>query len=639
MDVRGNAGHAVPGEYIIGFKPTVTASERDAALRSFAPQSHEDLGFVNSVLVRIPSSIPAINDIGDLPQNMASLVQWVQPNFLQTLRGVSNLATSSDPEFGRQYHLSNSGQNGGVAGADVRAVNAWPSSTGKGVVIAVADTNVDIEHPDLAPNIWRNPGEIAGNKIDDDGNGYIDDLHGWNFGLNSNRPQDGGQTHGTHVAGIIGAIAGNGISGAGVAPEVTIMPLAVLTSSATTANAIKAFGYAVNNGANIISNSWGNNRFEPALDAAVRATTAAGTMVVVASGNENWDTGVHGSYPDNYPGSVSIAASTSKDLKASYSNRGMLTVDVAAPGDAIFSTLPKGKFGAMSGTSMAAPAYSAVAALVKSRYPHLTMKQVENRVYRSVDRAGSATPWNTLVASGGRINAVNALEPIATPSKIKPQGAGQVGAPIELTWTTDVSAGQRYEVQASQNARAQVRVDESFEGEPTRSFRFAGDKPWTIGTAAAKDGSKALTVDGLRAEQQSSAEITETVTSSTELSFWYRAGKGGELSFFINRDLQFQPAASEEWKQFTTTLQPGEHTLSWLATGRSGTTSAFAVDGLTIGQVSDAKWTPIGEVDTTLAKWTPNAATDGAAIRVRARNTTSFSDWTYSDPFAVRSSR
>lgn len=634
MDVRGSAGRAVPGEYIVGFKKPMSGAQRMALVQSLSPRSMEPLDLVNGLLVKVEPGRKLIP--GGLPAALDDALSFLQPNYTQSLRGATTLA-ADDPDIGRQYHLHNAGQGGGTPGADVKARQAWPHSTGAGVVVAVADTNIDITHPDLVSNIWTNLGEVAGNKIDDDGNGYVDDVHGWNFGLNSNRPQDGGQSHGTHVAGIIAATLGNGLLGAGVAPNAKIMPLAILTNSATTANAIKAFDYAVKNGANIVSNSWGNNRFEPALDAAVRATTAAGTMVVVASGNENWDTGIHGSYPDNYPGSVSIAASTNKDGKASFSNRGVLTVDIAAPGDSILSTTPGGKFGSMSGTSMAAPVYSAIAALVKSRFPHLTMKQVEERIHRSADREGPAAAWNSLVASGGRANALHALEPIATPSAIEVPSDAQAQRPFVARWASDLTTGQRFEVEASLNAGAMTTVDEGFEDQtPRRAFSSAGDRTWAPGTGIAHTGSGSMQVNGLKAEQQARLELTETITQPTELSFWYRSAKGGELSFFLNRDLQFQPATGEEWRQFTTVLQPGEHRLSWLAAGRSGNTGAFAIDGLRIGAVSDAVWTPLGVTTSPEITWTPSAEAASAAMRVRARSEHSYGDWVQSSAFAVK---
>jgi len=640
---------AVPGEHIVVFREDVTRDEQANLLKSLAPLHTEDLPLVNGVLITVDPARPP--GLGGLTPDMRAKILFTQPNYYQHLRGGEGTATvdptaatgdalagATDPELIKQYHLDNTGQGGGVAGADIKASAAWTKSKGHGVIVALADTNIDITHPDIAANVWTNKGEVAGNGVDDDGNGYIDDTNGWNFGRNSNKPQDGGDSHGTHTAGIIAAAQGNGIGGSGVAPEVTLMPLAILTSNATTANAIKAFAYAVKNGANIISNSWGNNTYEPALAEAVRQTTAAGVSVVVAAGNENWDTGVNGSYPDNYAGSLAVAASDNRDGKASYSNRGTVTIDVAAPGDKIISTLPGGKYGSMSGTSMAAPVVAGLLALVKARYPELSMREVEERVMRSVQTGGAAKVWNTLVATGGRVDADAALTPIATVQEPHPTDGAVVGTPVRVDWFANLIAGQRFQVEASENAGATSTVDEDFEsGVASRPFTTAGDRMWSINDAVAKTGTRSFNVNGLARGQQSRLELTETITEPTQVSFSSKGGAGGELSFFINRDLQLQPTTKDAWTDFSTTLQPGTYTFTWLATGKGTQSTPIAVDGLKIGSVSDAKWTALGTTDegTTGMFWTPSAETDSAAIRVRSDNGKFQGDWVTGDLFPV----
>ena len=642
----------VPGEYIVGFRPDVSVEEQRQLLASLTPQEIEPLPSINGALVRVDPARFAVTDVAGIAGAQPQIL-FTQPNYVQHLRGgdgvvgaqhdVVRTEGATDPELAKQYHLDNTGQTGGLKNADVNAVEAWRQSRGKGVIVALADTNIDIEHPDLDSNIWTNAGEVAGNGVDDDKNGYVDDVHGWNFGKNNARPQDGGQSHGTHTAGIIAAAAGNGIAGSGVAPDVTLMPLAILTGGATTANAIKAFDYAVKNGANVISNSWGNNIYEPALAASVKSTVAAGVSVVVASGNENWDTGVHGSYPDNYAGSLSVAASDAKDAKASYSNSGTVTVDVAAPGDKVLSTLPKGKFGEMSGTSMAAPVVSGVLALVKARYPQLTMKQVEERVLRSVQRDGAAKVWSTLVASGGRVDAEAALTPLATPTAPAPvvgvvAAPVTAGTPVRVAWRSDLLEGQRFDVEVSSNAGATVPVAENFEtGTTARTFRTSGDVPWTVSDAVAKTGSKSFNISGLGTGGQSRLELTETITEPTELSFSCNPGRGAELSFFVNRDLQDKPLSGDAWQDVKVTLQPGTYTFTWLATNKTRQTTPAAIDDLRIGSVSAATWEPVGTSDagSTSVSWTPQAATDSAAVRVRADNGHFAGDWVTGPTFPV----
>jgi subtilisin family serine protease len=264
-------------------------------------------------------------------------VEFVEPNYL-----VHTQASAGDTYFNRQWGLSNSGQkvNGiaGTTGADLDARLAWDISTGDGrIVVAVIDTGCDLNHPDLKANIWTNPGEIPGNGIDDDGNQYIDDVHGWDFSDQDNDPQDA-SGHGTHVAGIIGAEGDNARGVAGVAWRVSIMPLRFMDAfeEGSTADAIRAIDYALAKGAKIINCSWGGPGYSRALQ---NVMAGANALFICAAGNNSQDTDVHPFYPaslgeDNI---LSVAASNVMDELAWFSNFGSGTVDVAAPGAGIFS--------------------------------------------------------------------------------------------------------------------------------------------------------------------------------------------------------------------------------------------------------------------------------------------------------------
>ena len=269
----------------------------------------------------------------------------------------------------------------------------------------------------------------------------------------------------------------------------------------------------------------------------MKAASDAGAMVVVAAGNENWDTGMNGSYPDNYAGSFSVGASTDTDAKASYSNRGTITIDVAAPGDKIHSTLPRGAYGSMSGTSMAAPVVAGVAALVKARYPQLTMKEVENRIFRSVQRDGNAAAWNNLVASGGRVDAAAALTPLAAPGAPTPAAKSlTAGAPVNVGWDADLLDGQKFNVEVSRNPDAASTVNETFEAALTRKFTSTGDAPWRLTDGAGANGTRAMATNGLKSGGISQLELAETLPGPTDVSFMYKTTTGGELSFFVDRD-------------------------------------------------------------------------------------------------------
>ncbi|MBC7644286.1 MAG: S8 family serine peptidase, partial [Thermoleophilia bacterium] len=317
-------------------------------------------------------------------------------------------------------------------------------------------------------------------------------------------------------------------------------------------------------------------------------------------------------------------------------------IDVAAPGDNVLSSLPGGKYGKMSGTSMAAPGYAAVAAIVKSAYPNLTMKQVEQRIFRSVQTDGSAAGWNGVVASGGRVEAAAAVMPIATPTAPGVVAGQQVvaGAPVKLGWGTDITDGQSFKVQVSTNPTAVSAVHETFAGAaPFRAFVTDGDAQWKITAGAGVDKSAAFAAPQLSGDKQSRLSLTETLPEAGEVSFRYHAG-AGELSFFVDRELQAQPATSSEWKEFRTTLPAGEHTLTWLSTGRTGGSGETpALDELKIASVRDARWTDVGTTkpgETSIA-WTPERPAASVSVRVQPNNGRWSGDLTEGAPFSVTS--
>jgi len=266
-------------------------------------------------------------------------VIFAEPNYRVRLQ-----ALPDDDQLTRQWGLVNGGQvvNGsaGTVDADMDAERAWDLETGStDIVVAVVDTGIDAAHPDLAANIWTNPGEIL-NGVDDDGNGYIDDLHGWDFVENDNQPVDT-HGHGTHVAGIIGAVGNNAVGITGVCWRVSIMPLRFITAAdmGTTAAAIEAIEYADANGADVINLSWGGPAFSLALKDAIAAAYA---LVVCAAGNGGVNLDSTPIYPAAYDGAniLAVGASDADDFPAWFSNYSDSRVDVSAPGTDIYSTVP-----------------------------------------------------------------------------------------------------------------------------------------------------------------------------------------------------------------------------------------------------------------------------------------------------------
>ena len=321
------------------------------------------------------------------------------------------------------------------AGAGINAAAAWTVTTGTArTIVAVIDTGVDYTHPDLARNMWHNPREIAGNGRDDDGNGFVDDVFGANFATNTGDPMDDGG-HGTHVAGIIGAAGNNGIGVTGVAWTTQIMALRFMsaTSGGYTSDAVRAMDYAVANGAKILNLSWGSGNFYQPLQDAIARARNAGVIVVAAAGNNASNSDATPFYPAGYINGldnvVTVAATDSNDVLASYSNFGANSVTIAAPGSNILSTLTGGGYGTKSGTSMAAPFISGSLALLWDLHPTWSYQQIVAKLKVSVDPLSSLAGKT---ATGGRIDLAKLLDyspptPPATPPASPPPSTGSVG--------------------------------------------------------------------------------------------------------------------------------------------------------------------------------------------------------------------
>ena len=280
------------------------------------------------------------------------------------------------------------------------ASRAWRMTTGsRDIVVAVIDTGIDVRHPDLAQNIWVNKGETgtdlkgrnkATNGVDDDNNGYPDDVNGWNFVLNNNDVSDN-HGHGTHIAGIIGAVGGNGIGVVGISPKVSLMALKYYDPKApgmnNLLNTVKAIQYAVRMQANIINYSGGGLDPSPEEKRAVELANQRGILFVAAAGNERSNSDVKGYYPADYDlkNIISVTAIDKRKTVLPTSNYGEMSVDIAAPGNDIFSTLPKGKYGPMTGTSQATAFVTGVAALVMANNSEL---QKADRIVKYLTQTG-----------------------------------------------------------------------------------------------------------------------------------------------------------------------------------------------------------------------------------------------------------
>ena len=430
MDWNGRSVKAEAGEYILSLKPgTRLVAGRNgggqvaAVQRALAGRAGTDgfvveeyLGNRGAFLLDVPRD-RTYSQVRDAVDSLRGF-SFVEPNFVFQIE-----KTPNDPFVPHEYALNNTGSTplgASKADADMDAVEAWDITTGSaGVVVGVVDSGVDYTHPDLAPNMWRNPFEVPGNDRDDDNNGYVDDVHGIDAAANTGNPMDE-NGHGTHVAGTIAAAGNNALGVAGVSWDSKVMALKFLTAdgSGSTADAIECLNYAVsmrNKGVNIrlTNNSWGGGGFETALHDAIARTNSAGMLFVAAAGNggddgvgDNNDT--YGSFPSNHdlPNVVAVAATDRFDALAGFSNYGARTVDLAAPGVDIASTYFDAGYVFMSGTSMATPNVSGVAALAWSHKPGATVSEVRTALLSGVDKVDTLSGK---VLTGGRVNALNTL--------------------------------------------------------------------------------------------------------------------------------------------------------------------------------------------------------------------------------------
>jgi subtilisin family serine protease len=379
--------------------------------------------------------------ISDAIARVRPFVMYAEPDYV--FRAIDT--TPNDPNFGQLWGLKNTGQtvNGdpGVAGADIRATLAWDTFTGDAnFVIADIDTGMQLDHPDLASNLWTNPGEIPANGIDDDGDGFIDDVNGWDFFSNDNDPSDI-NGHGTHTAGTIGARGNNAKGVSGVNWLCKIMPLRFLgPSGGTAAGAVGCIQFAVLKGVKVSNDSW-TGPYDQSIYDAINAAKSVGHVFVAAAGNANANLDVNpaAGYPAAYDldNILSVAATTNNDTKASFSNYGLTRVDLGAPGDNVYSTWISSSYNFDSGTSMAAPHVAGAAAMVYALNPSFTYQQVRFRIM-STTRPIPALAGITV--TGGILNLAEAIAPGSTMPGY-PYCSGAVGDPSVSTPCPCANAG------------------------------------------------------------------------------------------------------------------------------------------------------------------------------------------------------
>ncbi|CAN5335887.1 hypothetical protein BH09PLA1_BH09PLA1_13790 [soil metagenome] len=329
-----------------------------------------------------------------------SAVQWASPNYVYggATKPDPREFTPNDPNYSDQYFHTLMQNN-----------LAWNTTLGSSnIIVAITDDGFDINHPDLAANIWTNAGEIAGNGIDDDQNGYIDDVHGWNFSGNTNNVAGTFSAyHGNHVAGIVGARTNNGIGVAGTAGGVTIMPIRFFgTTPWTSAVVAASYAYAANNGAKIVNTSYGVDEFssDPAYVAALQYIYDAGLLHLNSAGN----TATRDPLRQSLDQSLFVVNTNAADAKSSTSNYGW-GMDLTAPGESIYSTFPNGNYSYLSGTSMASANAAGAAALIWSAHPTWTRDQVAAQLIGTTDNIAAQNPFYAADLGSGRVNSYRAV--------------------------------------------------------------------------------------------------------------------------------------------------------------------------------------------------------------------------------------
>ncbi len=399
------------------------------------------VSFTNATLDTVPDAIQTYQS--------STNVLYAEPDEVLCIDSM----ISNDTLFDDLWGLHNTGQTGGTPDYDIDAPEAWNISGGTGVVVAVLDSGIDYNHEDLHPNVWSNTGEIAGNGIDDDGNGYIDDIYGIDAVNNDSDPMDD-NNHGTHCAGIIAAVRNNSTGVVGVAWGAKVMALKCFNSSGKgyVSDQIDCTRYVImmaQTGVNVkvTSNSYSGTRYSSTLRDEIKNLKSLGIMVTAAAGNDGWDLDDKGKniYPACYneENVISVAAMDHNGNMPAWSNRGTTRVDLAAPGNSIISTVRNNDYAYMSGTSMATPYVAGTMALLFSYEPSLTVARAREVLLGGVDPLPG--PVGGLTVTDGGVNAATSLGILqAVPEPVfQPQG-GFYSNDVQVTISCLLSGADIY---------------------------------------------------------------------------------------------------------------------------------------------------------------------------------------------------
>ncbi len=606
----------------LGILPGARVLRRfDAALRKTGMRR-----FFSGGLVRL--KLPAGYGVGKAVLALRGLdvVEYAEPNYL-----VKSCAVPDDTQYASQYGHQ-----------IIQSEIAWNTRTeartsaGADVVVAVLDTGCDLDHEDLAGNIWTNPGETgddgAGgfketNGLDDDGNGYVDDWRGWDFFWGDNDPSSeaaGIFDHSTHCCGIIGARGNNALGVCGVCWRVKIMVLKFedVDDTGTVADAIEAIQYASSFGVRIMSNSWGV--FGGQSRALTDAIAASDALFVAAAGNDGTDNDQTPFYPTSLPcGNIlSVAASTSADVLTSWSCYGLHSVDIAAPGSGILSTTRGDTYSSWSGTSMSAPFVAGAAALLLAEYPGLSTAELKHKLLASSDRIAACAGKMT---SEGRLNISRAIRPVVGSPSLDDPGYGDNDGTYSLGWSSAANA-VRYEVHEGP-VRTSVQDGAESAGGPwilngfARSNAAANGGSWSYFSGNANNlrntmefNLPVLVKAGCRVSMMTSYNIETDVDFCT---FDVSLDSGHHWTM-----LKIFNGPFTAWRQVEADLSglEGKEVLLRFryVTSSAGTSGGFYVDDISISNAEFADWAMLTDTETTTAYPVSGRADGTYRYRVRA---------------------
>jgi len=517
MTLAAKTPEFVPGEYVVKLKTnqisTFSKNTLSTKLSAFVKST---IPGQNIVVVKKASFESLDSAIKSLHEN--PMVEYAEPNYIFRINKIPN-----DPMYAQLWGMQNIGQadpkgQAGMAGFDVSAEKAWEIQTGnKEKIIAVIDTGVDYTHPDLVENMWVNEAEKNGQKgVDDDKNGVVDDIYGYNAVNNSGDPKDD-QGHGSHCAGTIAAKGNDGRGVVGVNWDARIMAVKFLDANGggTLENAVKAIDYATKMGANVMSNSWGGGGFTQTLLDAIKRSNEAGAVFIAAAGNDDTNNDSSPTYPGSYQveNIVAVAAIDNRGQRASFSNYGRKTVHLGAPGVNILSTTG-GKYASFSGTSMATPHVAGVAALLWANEPSLTAKEIKQRLVTTV-RPVASMKGRTI--TGGIVDAYAALTNTVPPPDMNDPANWSLSLPLDVKSASPYAknTNQTFEINvpgAKEFALYFDKFDTESGYDTVTIYDSAGAKIQTL--SGNNDGSFSMNITG------SYARIVFKSDTSVEKSGW-----------------------------------------------------------------------------------------------------------------------